>query len=92
MNRDYNKKNLLYEVFFCAVSALPRSSIQGALGTVPQQEGYFDVETQNIFAEMAAFTIALMAPFGASMLEYFAPKVLILSTFLPKNDLQLCNL
>jgi hypothetical protein len=75
VNRNYNKKNLWFEVCFCAVSALPRSSIQGALGTVPQQEGYFDEDAQKVFAETAAFTIALMAPLGATMLEYFAPKV-----------------
>jgi hypothetical protein len=91
VNRKYNKKNLWLEVFFCAVSALPRSSIQGALGTVPQQENYFDVETQNVFAEMAAFTIALMAPFGASVLEYFAPKVQFIS-FILSAFLSLCDL
>ncbi len=74
-NRKYNNKNLPFEVCFFAVAALPRASIQGALGSVPEQEGYFDEETQAVFSESAAFTIALLAPVGAVMLEYFGPKV-----------------
>jgi hypothetical protein len=82
-NRKFNKKNLPVEIAFFTVAVLPRATIQGALGNVPTQEGFFDEEAQKVFAESAAFTIALMAPVGAVMLEYFGPKVTRPSFSLP---------
>ena len=70
LGTDYNRKERL----FCAISYIPKATVQAAMGAVPLSLG---VESGDIILAIAVLSILITAPFGAIGIHYSAEKLLI---------------
>lgn len=61
------------EKSFCAISNIPKATVQAVLGAVPLSIG---VANGNIILSIAALSIIFTAPIGLILIEIFAPKCL----------------
>lgn len=59
-----NARNLFFETGFVFAGTLPRATIQGVLGRLPQQNGIVSPELGELYAASASITVLLFAPLG----------------------------
>ncbi len=66
---ELNKK----ERIFCAITYLPKATVQAAVGAIPLSMG---IEHGNAILSIAVISIIITAPLGAIAINFFAPRLL----------------
>ncbi len=72
----HSKMRILYEVLFALCTSCPRASVQGALARIPGILVLFDADTNDDILVAGIFVLALMAPVGSVILDYFGDLLL----------------
>ncbi|CAK0844833.1 unnamed protein product, partial [Prorocentrum cordatum] len=76
-----HKASFVPDALFCFLSSLPRATIQGALGSLPVQQRFFQYdpsrrEVQAFVAATARLYIFVFSILGAVLLEFHGPNLL----------------